>query len=386
MRAQPATSEERRLAAQLVAYGGSRAGSMREGAHPGRIAANPAQDLSHEATRAAGRLRRDVPETGWTEEYDEGADHPRARSLRTGSHPACRRRHRELAGPTGAGGTATRTSTRSSTARSSATTGSCGAPRGSTRWRPSCSARRTDLKGQDVLEIGAGAAQCSRWLAGPGRAPGGPGPLPPPAPARAADRRSAVPLVQADAGALPFADGSFDLACSAYGALPFVADPVRGAARGAPGAAPGRPLRLLRDPPDPLGLPRRAGPRGPDGRRLLLRPHAVRRAGRAGAARCTSSTTGRSATGCATWWPAGFRLVDLVEPRVARLEHPGVGRLVPAARQPAPGHGDLRVRAGLTGPGPAADASRGTPGGGGGGRLRPRTCVDPPRARTRLGA
>lgn len=35
-----------------------------------------------------------------------------------------------------------------------------------------------------------------------------------------------VPLVQADAGALPFADGAFDLACSAYGALPFVADPV----------------------------------------------------------------------------------------------------------------------------------------------------------------
>jgi SAM-dependent methyltransferase len=36
-----------------------------------------------------------------------------------------------------------------------------------------------------------------------------------------------VRLVQADAAALPFADGSFDLACSAYGALPFVADPVR---------------------------------------------------------------------------------------------------------------------------------------------------------------
>jgi SAM-dependent methyltransferase len=30
--------------------------------------------------------------------------------------------------------------------------------------------------------------------------------------------------VQADAQRLPFADGSFDLACSAYGAVPFVAD------------------------------------------------------------------------------------------------------------------------------------------------------------------
>ncbi|MYX60024.1 methyltransferase domain-containing protein, partial [Streptomyces sp. SID8382] len=36
-----------------------------------------------------------------------------------------------------------------------------------------------------------------------------------------------VALVQADATALPFRDGSFDLACSAYGAVPFVAEPVR---------------------------------------------------------------------------------------------------------------------------------------------------------------
>jgi SAM-dependent methyltransferase len=33
-----------------------------------------------------------------------------------------------------------------------------------------------------------------------------------------------VPLVQADATSLPFRDESFDLACSAYGAVPFVAD------------------------------------------------------------------------------------------------------------------------------------------------------------------
>ncbi|MFD6880199.1 MULTISPECIES: class I SAM-dependent methyltransferase [unclassified Streptomyces] len=85
------------------------------------------------------------------------------------------------------------------------------------------------LKGKDVLEIGAGAAQCSRWLAARGARPvaldlshrqlqhalriGG-SDLP------------AVRLVEADAGRLPFRDGSFDLACSAYGAVPFVADPV----------------------------------------------------------------------------------------------------------------------------------------------------------------
>ena len=89
-----------------------------------------------------------------------------------------------------------------------------------------------ELKGQRVLEIGAGAAQCSRWLAAQGARPvaldlshrqlqhalriadGTP-------------EEGDVELVEADAGALPFRDGSFDLACSAYGAIPFVADPVR---------------------------------------------------------------------------------------------------------------------------------------------------------------
>lgn len=85
-----------------------------------------------------------------------------------------------------------------------------------------------ELRGKAVLEIGAGAAQCSRWLAAQGARP------------VALDlshrqlqhaRRLAdeapVPLVEADAGFLPFADASFDLACSAYGALPFVADVAR---------------------------------------------------------------------------------------------------------------------------------------------------------------
>ncbi|MGI5370687.1 class I SAM-dependent methyltransferase [Streptomyces iakyrus] len=81
-----------------------------------------------------------------------------------------------------------------------------------------------ELKGRDVLEIGAGAAQCSRWLTAQGARPV----------ALDISHRQlqhalriggSFPLVCADAGALPFADGSFDLACSAYGALPFVADP-----------------------------------------------------------------------------------------------------------------------------------------------------------------
>src|SRR5204862_8357860 len=36
-----------------------------------------------------------------------------------------------------------------------------------------------------------------------------------------------VPLAQADACALPFASMSFDIACSAFGAVPFVADSAR---------------------------------------------------------------------------------------------------------------------------------------------------------------
>ncbi len=81
-----------------------------------------------------------------------------------------------------------------------------------------------ELKGRAILEIGAGAAQCARWLAAQGARPV----------ALDLSHRQlqhalriggALPLVCADAGALPFADGSFDLACSAYGALPFVADP-----------------------------------------------------------------------------------------------------------------------------------------------------------------
>jgi SAM-dependent methyltransferase len=85
-----------------------------------------------------------------------------------------------------------------------------------------------DIAGRDVLEVGCGAAQCARWLTDQG------------AHAVAFDLsarqlqharridqqlgRAALRLVQADATALPFADASFDVACSAFGAVPFVSD------------------------------------------------------------------------------------------------------------------------------------------------------------------
>lgn len=79
------------------------------------------------------------------------------------------------------------------------------------------------LSGRRVLEIGAGGAQGARWLAGQGAVPVALD-ISHAMLRHAAGRSPAVPLVQADAARLPFGDAAFDLACSAYGAVPFVAD------------------------------------------------------------------------------------------------------------------------------------------------------------------
>jgi ubiquinone/menaquinone biosynthesis C-methylase UbiE len=84
-----------------------------------------------------------------------------------------------------------------------------------------------DVRGRRVLELGSGAAACSRWLSRQGADPIAldlsAGML---RQARAASDRSgvSVPLVQADALALPFPDATFDIVCTAFGAVPFVAD------------------------------------------------------------------------------------------------------------------------------------------------------------------
>jgi SAM-dependent methyltransferase len=84
-----------------------------------------------------------------------------------------------------------------------------------------------DVRGRRVLELGCGAAAGARWLAGQGAVVAAldlsEGML---RHAREAAGRTGVtvPLVQADALALPFAGGSFDIVCTAFGAVPFVAD------------------------------------------------------------------------------------------------------------------------------------------------------------------
>jgi SAM-dependent methyltransferase len=123
-----------------------------------------------------------------------------------------------------------------------------------------------DVRDRRVLEVGCGAAQCARWLLSAGADPVG------------VDLSSAmllrgrevgaatglaVPLVQADATHLPFADASFDVACSAYGAVPFVADSAAVMAEVARVLRPGgrwvfsvtHPVRWsFPDDPGPAGL------------------------------------------------------------------------------------------------------------------------------------
>jgi SAM-dependent methyltransferase len=83
------------------------------------------------------------------------------------------------------------------------------------------------VRGRRVLELGCGAASAGRWLVAQGaRAVAmdlSAGMLRH-AVAAAARTGVRVPLVQADALALPFADATFDIVCTAFGAVPFVAD------------------------------------------------------------------------------------------------------------------------------------------------------------------
>ena len=84
-----------------------------------------------------------------------------------------------------------------------------------------------EVSGRRVLEIGAGAGQCARWV----RAAGGE--------VVASDLSAGMlrqglalhvagagglPFIQCDGRELPFAEGSFDIVFTSYGVVPFVAD------------------------------------------------------------------------------------------------------------------------------------------------------------------
>ena len=80
------------------------------------------------------------------------------------------------------------------------------------------------LSGSTILEIGCGSAPCARWLAND--VPGAfvtafdiSGQM-----LKHAGKDHAAHLVQADAMSLPYADDSFDIVFSVFGAIPFVED------------------------------------------------------------------------------------------------------------------------------------------------------------------
>ena len=161
--------------------------------------------------------------------------------------------------------------------RSSATPASCGARRGSPRTRPACSAT-------------SGTRTSSRWGPAPGSAHAGC------APAAAAaigidlshrqlqhSRRIddetgiAVPAVLGTATALPFADDSFDVVFSSFGALQFVGDIDDAVAETARVLRPGGRYAFSITHPTRWMFPDDPGPRRARGQPVLLGPHAVRR-------------------------------------------------------------------------------------------------------------
>ena len=84
-----------------------------------------------------------------------------------------------------------------------------------------------EVSGRDVLEIGCGAGQCSRWVLGRGGRPLGLDvSLRQLQHSRRIDEEHgvAVPTVCATAARIPVHDDAFDVVFSAFGALQFVAD------------------------------------------------------------------------------------------------------------------------------------------------------------------
>jgi SAM-dependent methyltransferase len=135
-------------------------------------------------------------------------------------------------------------------------------------WRESELRLLGDVAGRSLLEVGAGAGQCARWLAGQGaevvatdlsagmlrtgrdlnrQAPG---------------PELAVPLLQCDATALPFADESFEGVFTAYGAVPFVADSALLLREAARVLRPGGRLVFSTTHPFRWALPDDPGPAG----------------------------------------------------------------------------------------------------------------------------
>lgn len=174
-----------------------------------------------------------------------------------------------------------------------------------------------DGAGARVLEVGAGAAQGSRWLRAQGvdaiASDVSPGML-----ARAAELDTAtgiaVPAVLADARDLPFPDASFDVVFTAYGALPFVPDAGRVHAQAARVLRPGGRWVCAVTHPVRWAFPDDPGAAGLTATRSYFdrAPYVERDAHGQVAYAEFHRTLGDHVRDVAA---AGLRLVDLVEPQ-----------------------------------------------------------------------
>ncbi len=175
-----------------------------------------------------------------------------------------------------------------------------------------------DVRDRTVLEVGAGAGDCSAWLATLG------------ARAVATDLSAGMlrelddeqadrslppppPRLQCDGRALPFADAVFDVTFSAYGAVPFIGDPERLFAEVARVLRPGGRWVFSVTHPIRWAFPDDGGPDGLRVSRSYFdrRPYVETDARGEVAYAEHHRTLGdrvRELTG------AGFRLLDLVEP------------------------------------------------------------------------
>lgn len=122
-----------------------------------------------------------------------------------------------------------------------------------------------DVRDLDILEVGCGAGQAGRWLVSQGAHVTAfdvsQGQL---LQSQALDRRTAIALrtVQADAQALPFREACFDLAVSAFGAIPFVSDSAGTMREIARVLRPGGRVAFSATHPVRWSFPDDPGPRG----------------------------------------------------------------------------------------------------------------------------
>lgn len=166
------------------------------------------------------------------------------------------------------------------------------------------------VRGRRVLEIGAGAGQGSRYVAGQGGVAVATDLAV--AMLRTGDTTRGVPMVACDARRLPFADAAFDVVFTAQGAIPFVGDPELLLAEAARVLRPGG--RFVASTPHPI---RWAFPDVPGAAGLTATmsyfdhtPYVERIGGRTSYVEHHRTLGDRIRDLVA----AGFELVDLVEP------------------------------------------------------------------------